>query len=241
MKLNEDVYVLALPVQMGSQALELHPILIVDQEHGPTLIDTGFTGQNEALAAALGEAGVQLSAIKRIILTHQDIDHVGLLHDLVATSGAQVLAYSGEIAAIDGTVQPRFMSAAMLERMPMLRPIIEQFRPTPVDIALGDGEWLDLAGGVRAIFTPGHTPGHMSLYLERTKTLITGDALTANGGQLAGPNEQATMDLALARRSIQKLAELEVETIVCYHGGVVQNNAQQQLALVLANAQEVAA
>ncbi len=44
---------------------------------------------------------------------------------------------------------------------------------------LADGQRLDLAGGVRVIFTPGHTPGHIALYLERSRTLIAGDALRA--------------------------------------------------------------
>jgi glyoxylase-like metal-dependent hydrolase (beta-lactamase superfamily II) len=46
---------------------------------------------------------------------------------------------------------------------------------------LEDGARLDHAGRTRVIFTLGHTPGHTSLYLERTKVLIAGDALTAEG------------------------------------------------------------
>ena len=93
---------------------------------------------------------------------------------------------------------------------------------------------------MRVVFTPGHTPGHMSLYLERTKTLLAGDALLADDGRLMGPNPSplVTPDLALAYRSVQKLAELDVQTIVCYHGGVVQVEANEQLRRV---AQESAA
>ena len=43
--------------------------------------------------------------------------------------------------------------------------------------ALTDGELLPVAGGLRVVHTPGHSPGHISLLLESTRTLITGDAL----------------------------------------------------------------
>jgi glyoxylase-like metal-dependent hydrolase (beta-lactamase superfamily II) len=51
-----------------------------------------------------------------------------------------------------------------------------------LDEHLEDGDLLDLVGGIRVIFTPGHTPGHLSLYLERPRVLVAGDALTAEGG-----------------------------------------------------------
>jgi glyoxylase-like metal-dependent hydrolase (beta-lactamase superfamily II) len=241
MKLNDDLHVIALPVP--ATPIQNNPFnlsLILDAAHGPTLVDTGLPFQREALDAALAEVGLAVADLKRIIITHQDIDHVGMLHDLAAASGAEVLAHSVEIPTIDGSAEPRFMLPENQERMPFLRPLAEQFRPTPVTSALADGQRLDLAGGVRVIFTPGHTPGHISLYLERSQTLIAADALTASDGRLAGPSPQATIDLPLAHQSLKKLSELEIATIVCYHGGVVNDNAQEQLRQ-LAQAEELAA
>jgi len=100
--------------------------------------------------------------------------------------------------------------------------------------ALKDGELLPLAGGVRVVMTPGHTSGHLSLYLERTKTLITGDALVSDGGQLAPPRAQVTPDMAAAGQSVGKMAQLDVQTIVTYHGGVVREDATGQLDRVAA-------
>ncbi|MEP7190312.1 MAG: MBL fold metallo-hydrolase, partial [Roseiflexaceae bacterium] len=76
------------------------------------------------------------------------------------------------------------------------------------------------------------TPGHMCLYHERARTLIAGDALTSNDGQLMGPNEGATPDMPTASQSVRKLAELDVQTIICYHGGAVTVDANQQLQRV---------
>src|SRR5215203_3265711 len=109
----------------------------------------------------------------------------------------------------------------------------QDLEPVRVDEHLEDGDRLDLAGGTRVIFTPGHTPGHLSLYLERPKILVAGDALTAEGGHLNGPNPSMPLDMRPAMQSIRRLADLEIDTIVCYHGGVVSEDANGQLRRVL--------
>jgi hypothetical protein len=86
-----------------------------------------------------------------------------------------------------------------------------------------------LAGGVRVVSTPGHTPGHLCLYLERSRTLIAGDALLAHRGRVYGPSSEFSANLPAARGSVRKLAELDVRAIVCYHGGVVNDDANGQL------------
>lgn len=84
------------------------------------------------------------------------------------------------------------------------------------------------------ISTPGHTPGHISLYLRREKTLIAGDALTAEDGRLMGPPPPPhTLDTTTAWQSVGRLAELDVERIVCYHGGIVDEDPGGQLRRVL--------
>jgi glyoxylase-like metal-dependent hydrolase (beta-lactamase superfamily II) len=232
MKLNDDVYVLPLSIVRDGQTHYFNVSLIVDQGQGATLVDTGLPGQVDAIAAALAEAGLKIADLKRIILTHQDIDHVGTLHELVQASGAQVLAHETEVSTIDGTELPRFARPEVLAQRPEMRPFVERFQYTPVDQPLQDGARLDLSGGVRVVSTPGHTSGHMCLYLERSKTLIAGDALTAADGQLRGPNEGATPDMRTASQSVRKLADLDVQTIICYHGGVVQEDANAQLKRV---------
>jgi glyoxylase-like metal-dependent hydrolase (beta-lactamase superfamily II) len=140
-----------------------------------------------------------------------------------------VLAHEEEASFIDGGQPPRFAEPQMLERGPEFRPAVESLRPTPVDRTLTDGERLDLAGGIRVISTHGHTPGHLCLYLERSRTLIAGDALLAHRGRVYGPSSEFSVDLPAARQSVGKLAKLDVRAIVCYHGGVVDDDATGQL------------
>lgn len=237
-KLNEHVYVLPIATVRDGQTNLFNLSLLVDAAQGATLVDSGLPSHYEAISSALVAAGTTASALRRIILTHQDIDHVGALAELVQASGAQVLASTVEAPFIDGSATPRFALPAVLAQRPELRAVAAGFQPTHIDELLQDDTRLDIAGGVRVIFTPGHTPGHICLYLEQSRTLIAGDALTANAGQLNGPSPSATPDMAQAAQSVQKLAALDLQTIVCYHGGIVDADANGQIQRV---AQELAA
>jgi glyoxylase-like metal-dependent hydrolase (beta-lactamase superfamily II) len=233
MRVADGIYVL--PISRGSQEAEgfLNLTLILDDEKGNTLVDTGLPGQAEEISSALADAGIGVRDLGRIIFTHQDLDHVGSGAALVRQSGARVLAHAVEAPYIVGELKPLKPTPEMLEQRPQMREMLQRLEHVGVDELLEDGERLDLAGGTRVIFTPGHTPGHMSLYLQGSRVLVAGDALTAEEGRLKGPNPAVTMDTDEAARSLRRLAELDVETIVCYHGGVVDKDANEQLRRVV--------
>jgi glyoxylase-like metal-dependent hydrolase (beta-lactamase superfamily II) len=236
MRIADGIYVL--PIPRGSREAEgfLNPTLVLDEDDGNTLVDTGLPGQEEAIASALHEAGVGVRDLSRIIFTHQDLDHVGSGAALVRQSGARVLAHPADAPYIEGDLRPLKVTPEMLERRPQMREVLQRLEPVGVDELLEDEERLDVAGGIRVIFTPGHTPGHLSLYLERSKVLVAGDALTAEDGYLNGPNPSMTLDVGEAARSVSRLAELDVQTVVCYHGGVVSEDANGQIRRVVQDA-----
>jgi glyoxylase-like metal-dependent hydrolase (beta-lactamase superfamily II) len=233
MKIADGVHVLSIP--RGSRQADgfLNLTLILDDENGNALVDTGLPGQEEEISSALADAGIGVQDLNRIIFTHQDLDHVGSGAALVRQSGAKVLAHNVEAPYIDGGLRPLKPTPEMLEQRPQMREMMQRLEPIDVDESLEDGERLDLAGGIRVIFTPGHTPGHVSLYLEGPRVLVAGDALTAEEGHLNGPNPPVTLDMDEAAQSVKRLAELDVETIVCYHGGVVNEDANGQLNRVV--------
>jgi glyoxylase-like metal-dependent hydrolase (beta-lactamase superfamily II) len=233
MRIADGVYVLPIPREPQDPQSILNLTLILDEKNGNTLVDAGLPDQVEAIGAAMDEAGTGVRDLRRLIFTHQDLDHVGSGAALVRQSGAQVLAHPADAPHIEGSLRPLKPSPEMLEQRPQMREVLERLEPARVDERLEDGTSLDLAGGTRVIFTPGHTPGHVSLYLERSKILIAGDALTAQEGHLNGPNPPVTLDMNTALRSIRRLADLDVDTIVCYHGGVVDKDANGQLQRVV--------
>ena len=236
MRVANGVYVLPIPRSPQEPESFLNLILIVDEQNGNTLVDAGLPDQMEAISAALVEAGIGVRDLRRIIFTHQDLDHVGSGAALVRQSSARVLAHPSDAPYIEGERRPLKVTLEMLEQRPQMREVLERLEPVGVDEQVEDGTRLDLAGGTKVISTPGHSPGHICLYLEQPKVLIAGDALTAEDGSLNGPNPSMTPQMGTAIQSIRRLAELDVDTIVCYHGGVVSKDANGQLRRVLRKA-----
>lgn len=236
MKVTDSLYVL--PIQMKTSAGEdiLHLSLILDEQHGPTLVDAAIPGKAEEIADALKELGLGLSDIRRLILTHQDMDHIGSAAAVVAASKARVLAHAADAPYMDGRRKwIKLPPPQALEQLPPeMRARLERGAdPVQIDQQLQGGELLDIAGGVRVIFTPGHTPGHISLYLEQDRALITGDAVVVREGRVQRPVERATPDMPEALRSVAKLADLEIETLIAYHGGLVRGQVSDQLRQLL--------
>jgi len=233
MKVNDELYVLELPLPVGDDVWIMNLSLIADADHGLTLVDTGLNGQEDLIEKAIVAEGLSLGDVKQIVLTHQDADHIGSLAALKEKTGATVYAYVDEIPYIEGKLRSaKYPSPERLAANPGLAEMLGGLKRTTVDRAIADGETLPFAAGAVAIATPGHTEGHMSLYLPNTKTLIVGDAMVSNSGILDGPMEMATPNMAQALESIKKFLNYDVETVLCYHGGLVTDDANGQLKRV---------
>jgi glyoxylase-like metal-dependent hydrolase (beta-lactamase superfamily II) len=113
-----------------------------------------------------------------------------------------------------------------------LKKAFENFRDlkTQVDRTLTDGEELPCCGGIIVIHTPGHAPGHICLYHKRSRTLIAGDLLFVKDGQLVPAPQFINHDSAAAIRSLEKLTPYDIETVICYHGGIYRDNPNRRIA-----------
>ena len=95
---------------------------------------------------------------------------------------------------------------------------------TNVSHKLADGEVIPVCGGIEVIHTPGHTPGHICLLLQRERILVTGDALNIQDGKLTGPNPQHTFDMELALKSAEKAKKFAFDAVISHHGGYLKIN-----------------
>ncbi|MGE7128931.1 MBL fold metallo-hydrolase [Lysinibacillus xylanilyticus] len=200
----------------------IHPTLLWDQEMA-VLIDTGFPRQIEDLRVAIEKVGVSFDKLKVIILTHQDIDHIGSLPEILQECGSNITVYAHELD------KPYIQGD-----LPLLKDgHIENPPNGKVNGTLTDGQELPYCGGIRVIHTPGHTPGHISLYLKQSKTLIAGDSMYSVDGIIGGIHVPTVLDLQEARLSLKKYLDLDIESVVCYHGGLTKVNIIDQIQKVI--------
>ena len=189
----------------------------------PTLIDTGMPGSGTVIARALTTLGRSIDEVERIVCTHAHPDHAGGAREL-SREGVAILMHPADIAAI---------SAGAIEAVsrPTRAGLLAYATPTPPRLdPVDDGTVLPVLGGLRVVHTPGHTPGSICLYAERDRMLFVGDALQVTRGRLDFANTVASTDIAKARRSVRRMAELDVDTIVFSHYEPWRGNADAALA-----------
>lgn len=196
------------------------------------LVDTGMPETANRIVKTAEERFGENSQPKAIILTHGHFDHVGAVVDLVEKWTVPVYAHKAELPFLtgkknypqpDGTVE----GGLVAKMSPM-------FPNEPVDLGNNvkafpaNGKVPNLPGW-RWIHTPGHSPGHISLFRDEDRALIAGDAfvtvkqeslykVTMQVKEISGPPRYLTTDWNAARESVEKLAALKPAIAVTGHG-----------------------
>ncbi len=155
-----------------------------------TLVDAGPKGpaSETAIASALGEAGHEITDLRRIVITHGHTDHFGHAESLRQRSGAEVFAHETERPKLAGdrwvadhlitffrqAGMPQSFFAAFTQMVNAYRAF---FDPVTAFSSLADGDTLPLGDErLRVLHTPGHSQGHLCLYHD-DGILIAGDLL----------------------------------------------------------------
>jgi glyoxylase-like metal-dependent hydrolase (beta-lactamase superfamily II) len=176
-----------------------------------------------------------------IVLTHGHFDHVGVLEDLAAEWDAPVYAHPLELPYLNGTASypepDPSVGGGMVAAMSKL------FPTRPVDVSghlktLPEDGSVPAMPGWRWLHTPGHAPGHVSLWREADRSLIAGDAFVTTAQESAyavavqeaemhGPPMYLTNDWDKAAASVRLLAGLHPELAVTGHGRAMRGEAMR--------------
>lgn len=198
---------------------------LIEDKGTLTLVDTGLPGQEKGVFQAIQKMGYKTSDLTKVVVTHADFDHYGCLQAIRDGTQAKVYASQIEAEAIRKGEQSRSLKPGFLFKV--ILSILSFFYPTkPVraDRMLQEGDVLPGLGGIEVIETPGHTPGHISLFSDQQRILFSGDALRASQeGKLMPSHGVNTWDEKLAWESVKKIANREPEIICCGHGPVIND------------------
>lgn len=191
------------------------------------LIDAGFRRADRKIAAALRELGRRPEDVTHLLLTHAHMDHAGGA-DALLNEAVEVLAHTDDVSWLGLGREPRSDSSSLGGRLVNVVGRVWRrpwYTPVTVDRALVEGELLPLAGGIRVIHTPGHTPGHISLLHEPSGVLITGDAVMNVRG-LRNPPRFFCANIRQEASTRQRLAQLDFGIAAFTHGAEIRSNAR---------------
>lgn len=219
------------------------------------LIDTGLpTSRNTILKAAEHRFGRDARP-SSIIMTHGHFDHAGSLEALARHWDVPVYAHPLEFPYLDGqSSYPPADAFVGGGAMALLSPL---FPRSPVNV----GPWLKMLPADQSVpempewkwlHTPGHAPGHISLWRESDRSLVAGDAIVTTGQEsiyealtqepeMHGPPRYLTPDWDEAERSVSLLAKLEPDLVISGHGRPMKGeHMRQRLHELAANFQAIA-
>lgn len=219
------------------------------------LVDCGMGKCANKIKRAAKEYFGRETKPSAIVLTHGHFDHIGALPDLALEWNVPVYAHRLEMPYLTGkSSYPPPDPTVGKGIMPFFSPL---FKRTPIDLGLSVRQ-LDESGGIpelpgwKIIFTPGHSPGHISLFREGDRTLIAGDAFVTVKQESAfsiitqkqrvnPPPAYFTIDWYSAEKSLKKLFDLRPRIAGTGHGIPMKGKElHDQLELLVHNFHEMA-
>lgn len=191
-ELRPDLW--SIPVPIPDNPLRYVSVYAFAVPGGIGLIDTGWESEPgwEALTAGLAGIGAAVADVRGVLVTHLHFDHLGLAARVREASGAWVAMHPADAEVVarqdqrDGAAavaaEVEFLVGLGADRADAVADVgppeaMDRFTRMAVpDRLLRDGELADFAGWqLRAVHTPGHTPGHLCFSEERTGLFFSGD------------------------------------------------------------------
>lgn len=200
-----------------------------DADDQVTLLDMGLKTSGKKVVAALRWIGSDVGDVTRLLLTHGHSDHVGGAAYVAERTGLGIGVHADDAKYVRTGTAPPFGSTLgrLMARLPG-----SGFTPVPVAEELTDGQLLPVAGGLRVVHTPGHSPGHASYLHQESGVLVTGDAIF-NIRRLRWPVQAFCTDFAMTQQTAHRLAELDYTTAAFTHGPELRERPREDIRAFL--------
>src|SRR4051794_10431018 len=214
-----------------------------------TLVDTGPNSGTslDVLERGVAERGHRIEDLERIVVTHQHIDHIGLVQILANRSGAEVVALDRLVPFLEGyrentALDDDFATATMLRHgmsedvARALASVSLAFRAWGAGAEVGrsvhDGETLEFAGrSLEVLHRPGHSPTDTVFLDHERRMLLGGDHLLgaiSSNPLMSRPLEGAEPRRALIEyiESLERTRELDLGLVLPGHGDAIDDHRE---------------
>ncbi len=206
-------------------------VLLADERMA--VVDTGISGNGEAIVSYIRKIGRSPSDLRWIIVTHFHFDHSGSAAELHELTGARIVAHKDETEpgpdgrlllrkGNEGESPPTWYRWAQRVAgggggpRPPREP--RRFPDTPVHETVEHGDVVPCMAGLRIIHSPGHTPGSISPLLTGPRALFLGDSVLNNIDRLSRPLMWDRSKRRQLDASLHALRDLEADLACFGHG-----------------------
>jgi glyoxylase-like metal-dependent hydrolase (beta-lactamase superfamily II) len=193
---------------------------LVRSRDGLLMVDAGLNGSLKLIRSRAATAGLDLSGLRLILITHADGDHYGGLAALKALAPKAVICASQpEADAMAKGRMSRELKAKGIRKF-LYHLISPFFKSPPVktDRVIEPGDSFAWLGGLVTLDTSGHTPGHLSFWSQSTRILFAGDSVLVHGQELVPAHGGNCWDEALGKEAFDRQMALKPTAILGGHG-----------------------
>ena len=187
-----------------------------------SIIDAGLMGKGDYKLGSIDNLGIDFKSIKRVIMTHTHLDHIGCLAEILEQlPWAELWVHDIEAGPLEAGDERTVYGMEMFKNMCMMQYNLKPgFFSFGVDRRLHGGEDLQLGGLTwEVMHIPGHSPGSIGLYDRQRKILIPGDVVYAD--YAIGRFDLYGASGAEHRESLFRLGKLEVDILLPGHNRIV--------------------
>jgi len=226
----------SIPVPIPRNPLRYLLAYALEVDGGVALVDAGWNTEEawSALTGGLEAIGADIEMVRAVLVTHIHPDHYGLAGRVREASGAWVALHPADAAALPDRYHdmdrligdmrallaacgvPDDEGAELTIASMGIRPLVELVQP---DVLIEDGARVDLPGvELQAIWTPGHSPGHLCFWEGRRRLLLSGDhVLPRISPNISIHSQQRPDPLADFLESLMKVRGLDAEEVLPAH------------------------